>query len=130
MGVSNDACMFYGFAVGEDETLPEWMGDFEDFDDWAIEAMGLDIPADDYSARRKAAETCPAELFMHCSYDYPMYVLGVRGAEHRSSRGELTEITAETLAVDPKKVAAFRAFCEKHGIEYEEPKWLMGSMNG
>ncbi len=129
MGVSSDGILYFGFQVGGEEELPEWMGEHEDFDDFLAEKAGL-APDAPYEERRKIEKACPAELQLFCSYDYPMYVLGIRDAEHRVNRGYLKEIGAKELTVDADKIAAFKAWCEANGVEYQEPKWLLCSMYG
>lgn len=129
MGISSDGILYFGFQVGQDEEPPEWMGEFDDFDDFLVAKAGLpdDSP---YEVRRGIIKECPAELQMYCSYDYPMYILGIRDAEHRVNRGYTAEITAENLIVAPEKIAAFKAWCDANSIEWQEPKWLLCSMYG
>lgn len=79
-----------------------------------------------YEDRKKVAETCPVELIRHCSGDYPMYFLAVKGHTYSASRGYPVEV--EDLNVDPKALEAFKAFCAKYGIEYTEPKWYLASL--
>lgn len=129
MGISSDGVLYFGFQVGDEDERPEWMGEFEDFDDWLCNKAGLaeDAP---WEERKPIIDGCPAELQLFCSYDYPMYVLGVRDAEHRAYRGDIVEIGTAQLAVEDEKIAAFKAWCEANGIEYQEPKWLLCSMYG
>lgn len=128
MGISSDGVMYFGFQVGGEDEKPEWMGDFDDFDDFLASKAGLDDAP--YEERRKVIEACPAELQLFCSFDYPMYVLGVRGAEHRAYRGDIVEIGAAELTVPQEKIDAFKAWCEANSIDYAEPKWLLCSMYG
>jgi hypothetical protein len=129
MGISSDGVLYFGFQVGGDGERPEWMGEFEDFDDWLCNKAGLTEDAP-WEERQPIIHGCPAELQMFCSYNYPMFVLGVRGAEHRAYRGDIVEIGTAQLAVEDEKTAAFKAWCETNGIEYQEPKWLLCSMYG
>lgn len=130
MGVSNNAKLYFGFPIGEEDEKPEFMGEYEDFEEFIEARAGLDYSADGYEKCMAAREACPVELFMHCSYDFSMYVLGIRGAEYNAYRGELTEITPEMLAVAPEKIAAFKTWCEEIGIAWQEPKWWLCSLNG
>jgi hypothetical protein len=129
MGVSSDGILYFGFQVGGEDEKPEWLGEFDDFDHFIVAKAGIaeDAP---YEERSKVIKSCPAELQLFCSYDYPMYVLGVRDAEHRAYRGDIIEIGAAQLAVDQSKIDAFKAWCASNGIEYQEPKWLLCSMYG
>jgi len=129
MGVSSDGILYFGFQVGGEEELPEWMDGFEDFDDFLVTKAGLPDNAA-YAERKPVINSCPAELQLFCSYDYPMYVLGMRGAEHRAYRGDIVEIGATELTVSQEKIDAFKAWCVAHGIEWQEPKWLLCSMYG
>lgn len=129
MGISSDGVLYFGFQVGGEEEKPEWMEGFEDFDDFLVAKAGLaeDSP---YEDRKKIIEACPADLQLFCSYDYPMYVLGVRGAEHRAYRGNIVEIGPTQLSVSQIKVDAFKGWCFANGIDWQEPKWLLCSMYG
>jgi hypothetical protein len=134
MGVSSDAMLYFGFQVGGDEEPPEWLGEDEDgerrdFEEFVCEKAGLATDAP-YTERSKIVDACPADLHWFCSYDYPMFILGVRDAEHRVNRGYLKEIGPSDLAVPDEKIAAFKAWCLENNIEYQEPKWLLCSMYG
>lgn len=136
MGISSNAMLYFGFPVGEDEERPSFLegrdnedGVTEDFDDMICELAGL--PADaEYKARKAVIDASPAELQSYCSFEYPMFILCVRGASHLVHRGYTSEINSENLAVAPEKIAAFKAWCEANKIEYQEPKWLLCSMYG
>lgn len=129
MGVSSDGILYFGFQVGGEDEKPEWFGEYEDFDDWLIGQSDVSEDAP-YEIRKKIIEACPAEMQLFCSYDYPMYVLGIRGAEHRAYRGDIVEIGPAELSVDQIKVDAFKGWCIANGIEWQEPKWLLCSMYG
>lgn len=132
MGVSSDGLLLFGFSVGDDDKPPDWLFDPEDEDADALEfddfVCGIsDLPADaPYEARKAFIDACPAELVLYCSYDYPMYVLTVRGTTKRAYRGDLNEVG--DLTVEPERIAAFKAWCETNDIPYEEPKWFLASM--
>lgn len=137
MGISTDAMLYFGFVVGNEDEPPDWLPDGDEsegegrmeFDDFV--ALKAGVPADaEYGVRRDAVKLCPAEMQLFCSYDYPMYILGVRGAGHVVHRGYFKAIDAAALAVDPEKIAAFKTWCEANSIPYEEPQWLLCSMYG
>ena len=147
MGVSTDAILAYGFDLGEeeDQSMAERFGaqveDGEsfDFEDWVAGRSGAVYPAGHggidspeyraYAAKRDAAiAACPVEMVMHCSYDYPMYFLAIRGTESRARRGYPQAVVAGEVA--PELVASARAFCEAHGIDWKEPAWHIFSMWG
>ena len=128
MGISSDGLLYFGFPVGGEDEPPEWLEGFEDFDDYVC----TDVPANaDWKARKVVIDACPADLFMYCSYDYPMYILGVRGAEHRVNRGYTQEISvADLTKVSPKQIEDLKQWCAANKIEWQEPKWFLCSMYG
>lgn len=129
MGVSSDGILVYGIDLGEER--PAFLGEGAEFDDLLLQEGGQPKWGDDgFSWANKNAflETQPADLTSYCSYDYPMYILSVRGTETNVARGYVKEISS--LSVDAGKRAAFIAWCEAHGIESPEPKWLLASMYG
>jgi len=87
-----------------------------------------------YDANRKkrnaAVNNCPVDLVMHCSYDYPMYILAVRGKSYSASRGYAEEISDKELNVTDSQKESLKAWCEKHNVEWQEPKWLLCSLYG
>ena len=133
MGVSTDAILTFGFPIGdEDGGTPEFLEEFDgDFDEFLNSISGLPKygePGHSFEAQFAYRDKCPAAMTMHCSYDYPMYILSVRGTETRAYRGTPKEII--NLYVDESDIAAFKAWCEANNIEYQEPKWLLVSMWG
>ena len=129
MGVSSDGMLSFGFEVGGEDEPPAWMADYEDFDDFLCAKGGLPINSG-YAERKPVIDACPAELYRFCSWEYPMYILGVRGAEHCVNRGYTKEINAAELTVDQAKINAFKTWCNANEIEWQEPKWLLCSMYG
>lgn len=125
MGTSTDAILVFGFQLEDEDATPEFMGDFDDFDEYLDDLNGL--VGRDYPTRSAARESCPADMTMHCSYDYPMYILSMRGTATRAWRGTPREI--DSLGVDPSKVDEFKAWAAERGIE-GEPKWILCSMWG
>ena len=132
MGVSSDGCLYFGFPVGEDEEPPEWLADVEDhdFELFLIDKAGMTYENTPYEERNKIIKSCPADLQRYRSWEYPMYILAVRGCEYSVRRGYFEEITPEMLKVDQSKIDAFKEWCEQNNIEYKEPKWLLCSMYG
>lgn len=146
MGVSTDAILAFGFDLGDEDdgTLAERFsaeedGDDFDFDDWIAKQAGAIYPAGhagidspeyvSYSEKRNAAlAACPVEVITHCSYDYPMHFLALRGTEARAWRGHPRSV--QTEPPQPERISAMRAFCEEHGIEWQEPQWHIFSMWG
>ena len=134
MGVSTDAIVAFGFNLGEE--WPDGLKindddeDSTDFEDWIAEHLGLgDWQAEGYWERkREAVAAFPVDIITHCSYDYPEYFIAVRGTEQRARRGYPEKL--EVPEVGRAKIEAMREFCEKHGIEWEEPSWHIFSLWG
>jgi len=129
MGVSNDAFLVYGIDLGED--LPSFLGEDQEFEDFLMDEGGQPKwgePGHSFDKQRAYLASCPADLTLYCSYDYPMHILSVRGTDRRASRGNVEEV--ESLDVDADKRTGFIDWCIAHGIENPEPKWLLNSMNG
>lgn len=142
MGVSTDAILAFGFDLGEE--LPEaFSSDSSDasfeFDEWLQVRAGAVYPEGHpgidsveyrtYSDACKAAlDACPVDLITHCSYDSPMRFLAIRGTHKRANRGYPVAIT--TPEIPPDAVAAMKAFCDEHGIEWQEPQWHIFSLWG
>lgn len=129
MGVSSDGLLVYGIDLGEEK--PEFLDDYEDMDELLLAEgnqpqWGED--GHDFDKQRAFLATCPADLTLYCSYDYPMYILSVRDTNTTVNRGYVEEI--ENLSVDENKRVQFVAWCEAHGIENPQPKWLLASMYG
>lgn len=149
VGVSTNAILAFGFDLGVEgaEELAELFmpgvdteeDESFEFDEWIAtqagvvypeEHSGIDSPEfEDYSTKREAAiAACPVEVITHCSYDYPMYFLALRGTKISASRGYPVAITTPTPTAE--QIAAMRAFCEQHGIEWQEPSWHIFSLWG
>lgn len=129
MGTSTDAILVFGIECGEEEP-PEFMREFDDFDSYLESISGLPLWGEEghsFDAHKAFRETVPADMTLHCSYDFTMYILAVRGTETCASRGYPMEITS--LEVPTDKVEAFKAWATERGI-VGEPKWLLCSMWG
>lgn len=137
MGVSTDAILAFGIDLGEE--WPDTFNEHDDEDD-GFEAdhflacdFAIEIPewtpgtgSEYWAQKREAINKIPIELIKHCSSDYPMYFLSIRGTQQTANRGYPKEILQRPI--DQSEIDAMRAFCEKHGIEWQEPKWQIFSM--
>lgn len=87
-----------------------------------------------YFAERQAfkdAHPLPVDVVLHCSYDYPMYIIAVTGTEHSARRGYPKAIDPAALVVTGEQIEAMKKFCGEHGIEIPgEPQWYLSSMWG
>lgn len=129
MGVSSDGLLVYGIDLGEG--TPEFLADEQEFDEFLLTEGGQPKWGEeghDFGKQRDYLAEQPVDLTFYCSYDYPMYILSVRGASHRVNRGYVEEVA--TLDVDADKRSKFIDWCTAHGIEKPEPKWLLASMYG
>lgn len=135
MGQSTDAILAFGFDLGEE--LPEKIqeeldaiNDNEGIESWLEMIAGVEPwspEAKDWWKRRDdAVAKIPVDFIRHCSGDYPMYFLAIRGTEMRASRGYPEPITMPASIVGWREI--LRDFCAEHGIEYEEPDWHIFSM--
>jgi hypothetical protein len=133
MTISSDAMLYFGFIAGEEDEPPEWLydeeGNLKDFDDLILDLAGVD-PNISYAKRKPIIDACPAELQTYCSYDYPMYILAIRGYSHVAKRGHTEEISVESLSVRPEAIENFKDWCNQNKIEYRQPRWFLCSMYG
>jgi hypothetical protein len=134
MGISTDGILAFGFDLGLEGEKPEFLGDHEDIDEMVTAEAGLTAPEHrDYErdwreywkAKKAALAACPIELIEHCSGEYPMYIIAVRGTGGYARRGYAQKV--DTSPPAPEKIEAARAWCEAHGIEWQEPCWLLAS---
>jgi hypothetical protein len=149
MGVSTDAILAFGFDLGDpnDQSLASRFGAEEEaedgesfeFEEWIAAQAGAIYPAghsgihsqeyEAYAAKRDAAiAACPVEIITHCSFDYPMHFLAVRGTKTRAYRGTPQPVVAGQIPEE--QIASMRSFCDLHGIQWQEPKWHIFSLWG
>ena len=135
MGQSTDALMAFGFDLGEE--LPDsFTADAEDgFEADAFLLRDFDAGVPDWEPgappnywrmKDEALAKLPIDVITHCSGEYPMYFLAVRGTERKARRGYPSEAVQRDIA--PAEIDAMRSFCEKHGIKWQEPRWHIFSM--
>jgi hypothetical protein len=141
MKTSTDAIIAYGFDLGEDR--PEFLEGYEDFEDFIVAHTEIIEPQQPShispeagshwrayrEARRQAVESFPVELIIHCSNDYRMYFLAVRGTAIRAKRGTPIKLGV-TFAPTKNEIRAMQEFCEKYGIEWQMPGWHLFSYWG
>lgn len=114
MGVSTDAQICFGVALEEgfeppvQPSLPDEDedGNYQDLSEWY----------DDFDGD-------PIELVLHCSYDYPMYIIAAKGSLSRASRGYPSDLSPEQLdqSVSPEAKQAVVDFCREELAFEEEP---------
>lgn len=161
MGISSDGQICYGIAFEEGYEFPwledKWEGDEEKW--WFNGVCGYKPPfiiynnegefinderppqkiMDEYYNHYdefKKANPMSVDIVGHCSYDYRMFVVAVKGTFVSSSRGDLTEIICNEIGQDQIKIII--DFCNKYCkppndyCEFPEmkPCWLLSSMYG
>ena len=151
MGISSDGQISYGLSFEEETEFP-W-GE-QEIDEWWRELKGYkpstqlynsegqyingERPSNEalkayYEEQRAwdAANPLPVELVLHCSYDYAMHILAVRGTFKSASRGHPQELDPTLFTILPEQREGLLAFCREHGIEIPgEPKWWLSSLYG
>ena len=132
MGQSTDAFLAFGIDLGDEVEWPAYLTDGDEDSDYPDLAVYLGKKAglaDDAYAEQWALERAyPLDLVRHCSGDYPMWFLALRDTVVRASSGDpkpaaMREITDEDRAL-------IKAFCEEHGLAWEEPDWMIFSDRG
>ena len=74
------------------------------------------------------AHPLPVELIFHCSCEYTMYILAVKGTTKTARRGYAVEFDPMALAVTDEQKAVLMEFCEKYGLSFVAgPAWFLTS---
>lgn len=145
MSISSDGIIAYGIDLGEgmddDEgTVFPWQDEEEydgEFREWVLtKILGFTEEwhkdNEGYFDRQKAAwSPFPLEMVLHCSYEYSMYFLAVKGTVHTARRGYPTFIEKLPVVHDGQRQALIM-FAEKHGLKCDPTKmgWHLLSMYG
>lgn len=111
MGVSTDAILFYGIEFDEDELDTDENGELieGDFLDYLEEKLeGIDI-----------------EIGTHCSYSDPIYYLYTK--RYLACRG-YPERIPRNIPTKDKWDYRIKEACERLGMEYIKPEWLLCSL--
>jgi len=127
MGTSTDAILCYGIEVkNEDGDNGDLSGeDIAKF--FGITEEELEMSEEDaVELVENLLEDSPLELERHCSGDYPMYILHLKGYHHRAWRGNPQKIVTDELFVAPVDNESAIAWCSEHNIEWT-PEWLLAS---
>lgn len=142
MGISCDAILFFGFPFGEEDD-PILGGD-EDGESWESKLYalsGVKMPEESYDekdaklkeryhaawdAQRAVLKKEVCEIDTHATGDYPMPFVCIKATKTTAYLGDPKKI--ETPKTDPKEwIEALRTFCDKLGIEWQEPAWYLVS---
>lgn len=131
MGFSSDGLLVYGIDFGDLHPITTKFtatgevdydcGDededddaYFDFDDFVVEKFGGPINIG---------------LVMHCSYEAPMYILGIKSSFSFASRGYPERLGSQVVA-DPTWRETLKGFCDRFDIPFSEPEWLLASLYG
>lgn len=152
MGVSTDGKISYGIEFPEGFYFP-WV-DHDDIEDWWLDVNGYKPPFEIYDEEgeyiggvRPSDETIkayfesrrifhekhplPVELVNTCSYDYPMYILALKGTVMTANRGfpKTFDPASLTKGEDPNRLIEF---CRTHNIDTgdKQPAWYLSSFWG
>lgn len=135
MGTSTDAILIYGVLLSDFEeqpynALPFSEGDDDEFAATLARLAGARMYPEKgcWDDRRAAVEACPLTLVQHCSYDFPMWVLGLRDF-HKVSRRGYPETFQNLDLVPMRDFKVLREWCERYSIKFE-PQWVLCSMWG
>lgn len=124
-------------ALGQDpwEAIPDEVfahGASPDFQTWKQQNPQWEARRNAHVAATEKPETrVPITIETHCSCDYPMYIVAIKGTAHKAWRGDpktldLSDMIRSVNSDDLRRAAAF---CEEYGIcDFEDPKWLLYSL--
>lgn len=152
MGISSDGQLNYGICFEEEFEFP-WG---EDVKEWWKKINGFKNPhpspfdetgnwkdgkEDDavyevwlsFEREWENNNPIPIEMKMHCSYDYPMYIMICPETGYYNSRGFPTEIPLHELNNfhTEKAQAIIKEFCKKYEIETDfKFGWWLTSLYG
>ncbi len=142
MSISSDGIICYGICFGEEFEFPFGCDvededgnplEHEEFDDWYVDViLGVDSSEMDYKEKSDIINNSQLELCQHCSYDYPMYILCIRGTEHKAWRGDPTLLDFEEMNkfVTPEAVAELKRVAKIIDPDCGEPGWWLASLYG
>jgi len=82
-----------------------------------------------WGAKREVLARVNVELVSHCSYEYPMYILGIKESERTAYRGS-PEKLGSTIEAKPEWRLTLKDFCDRFDIKFEEPQWILASIYG
>jgi len=155
MGQSTDGQICFGIEFEEDYEFPWGNEEFEDIENWWLEAVlkfkpsfsiytqdGMDylpnvteeMKRTHHEERRqfiKSHNSPPVELVNVCSGDYPVYILAVPCTIFSASRGYPIAFEPKDLKVNIGDVIILEKFCKEYGLEGQsKPQWYLSSYWG
>lgn len=155
MGVSTDAILCYGINYGDKIDFP-WNEVGKHYEDWYYEdVLGYKPPSEiydesgeyingvkpsqdkinEYYDHRRAfrkSHPMPFDVVTHCSDGYPERIIAVPGTVTTASRGYPETIVPSKL-VEIENTCSWVEmldFLKEHGVEVEQPQWILASYWG
>jgi hypothetical protein len=108
--------------------------EFDDQEELFEHLLGIppygDPKRPDHAERARLISTLPVELIHHCSGDYPMYFLAVRGTKQEARRGSPTQVFPQGMFISGYAHRRFLQWCEEHGITVTGAGWHIMSYWG
>lgn len=83
-----------------------------------------------YEACGKLDSEIPIEIEYVGSYDYPEYILALKGYGDGSNDWSASPVDVEKLQVKPEDLSKAIEFCKKYNIPFENPQWYIGAIYG
>ena len=137
MGIDIFAQLNFGIVIGELSDFPasmqESLCDNGDLDAYFAKSMGVKDVAEDANIDAywdevfAAIKNCPVDMCVSGNGDDPWYILFVRGAEDWVSQDSTQAIDLAKMVVDEDAIEGFNFWLLKHGIEPQEPKWILST---
>ncbi len=79
----------------------------------------------DYWKRKRDAEKASGIVIVdHCRSEHPMWILGVAESHKSEWRGEVGKL-GQKIEAKPEWRELLKTFCERAGIPFSEPEWLL-----
>ena len=134
MGISTSAQIAFG--VDYQNELPKVLNDImydEDYEELYdseevfLKLVGYDVDNMEWKEKHEKYKEIPIEIIYHCSEEYPMCILAIKGTRKTAYRGEPKKLDIRKFLVISQKENEALAFCEKYGIEDWNPEWLLFS---
>ncbi len=92
-----------------------------DWTDWRKMPGNIELYAQYQLARRAAIDTIPIEEVVYDS-DNGDRLIAIRGTVNSADWNGAVE---PVMTVTAQQIEAAKVFCAKHGIPFEDPKWLL-----
>lgn len=124
MGSSASGIIFFGIAMGYEDTAPKFI---KDFDEFLIEESGLPRwkePGHSFDAQREFNNNYPVCVRTGGHDEYPSYFVIISNMYIYTGGWEWASFDPTKLVVDQEKLDNFKAWCKEHGIK-GEPTWIL-----